>query len=756
MKTVNCPAPDLLADYAIGKVSEADLIGIASHVEICSTCQSRLETLDGLSDTIIACLRQSVDEVCEADESLLDKLLAKIKSPWSESEAGSSESISGDMFPQQVGQYRLLEKLGEGGMGAVYKARHDKLKRTVAIKLLPLRRQRSQQAVNRFHREMEAVGRLDHPNIVRATDAGESDGQFFLVMELVDGKNLSALVRSRGPLGIANACEIIRQAAIGLQHAHERDLVHRDVKPSNLMLARDEIVKVLDLGLVRSLLDEDCDGEATASGQIIGSLDYMAPEQVANSREADARADVFGLGGTLYFLLTGRPPFGDRRRNTLLEKVLARVSEEITPVQQLRSDVPDQLASILDRMLAKTPSGRYSSAAEVAALLKPFCRDSDLKGLLTSNESGQPVPQTCNTPDSVARKHLKWSYSRFIPTFSGHRKACLIGFVLLPIIVATCFGIGGILKQSDSGSRNHGMTQLAQLPPHAQAMPIGWDETAATHASQVASAYLSNAAISTPVRDAMLTVVRQHPNETRWAGRSGATLFGIATKRLPKEQMRQRATPAVLELTHTLAVHELLTAKSLLDRYSATGLTDATTLRQAVVEASGDLRLSGKAGKVVHQTTAKEDFAIAYAMADEAGLAAQLLQPQELETVRAAYRNVMHRQARELMRKSNWKDALLLWQHLHKRHLVSQQLYLDAAQCFKQLNQTQDMLHVLAEAVDAFGKNATPEFFEQAGDMALAVETDQGQSLAEKAYRMASDALKDTISPDYKRSMTQP
>ena len=200
---------------------------------------------------------------------------------------------------------------------------------------------------------------------------------------------------------------------------------------------------------------------------------------------------------------------------------------------------------------------------------------------------------------------------------------------------------------------------------------------------EMVSAYLRKATIPEPVRTAMLTVVRQHP--ARLAGPVGREQHCSESQRssLPKEQMRQRALPAMLELTQMLAVNELLTAKSLLDRYATTGLTDATTLHQAVVEASGDFQAAGKTGTVTHQATSDGNLAIGYAMADEGALTTQLLQPDELEKVRIAYRDVMHRQARELMQRSNWTDALLLWQHLHKRKLVSQQLYLDAAQCLR-------------------------------------------------------------------------
>ena len=170
------------------------------------------------------------------------------------------------------------------------------------------------------------------------------------------------------------------------------------------------------------------------------------------------------------------------------------------------------------------------------------------------------------------------------------------------------------------------------------------------------------------------------------------------------------------------------------------------------MEAAGELQVKGKASTVLQGGAVQGDYAVGYVMAEEQALLAQLLQETELEKVRSAYRDVMHRQARELMQRSNWTDALLLWQHLHKRKLVSQQLYLDAASCFQHLNQVPDMLRVLTEAIDTFGKNATPEFLEKAGDMALAVETEQAQTLAEKAYRMASEQLKETISSGHEHA----
>lgn len=305
-----------------------------------------------------------------------------------------------------------------------------------------------------------------------------------------------------------------------------------------------------------------------------------------------------------------------------------------------------------------------------------------------------------------------------------------------------------VLKQQSEPPKqppnDQGKSRPDEKPPDGEPAPRA--DANSDAGSKRAGAYLARADVPEPVRSAMLTVLRQHPTQTRWSGRSGAMLFAVAAKSLPGGQIRQRAVPALLELTHMLAVHEVLKAKSLLDRYAATGLTDATTLREAVDEAAGQLRVSGEVKGVIHQTAVEGDFAVGYVIAEESALTAYLLQPVELEKVQVAYRDVMHRQARELMERSNWEDALLLWQHLHERKLVSQKLYLDAAGCFRQLGQDEDAVRVLTEAIDAFGQEGSPEFFEQAGDMALAIETEPAEALAEKAYRIASERLFETIS----------
>lgn len=264
-------------------------------------------------------------------------------------------------------------------------------------------------------------------------------------------------------------------------------------------------------------------------------------------------------------------------------------------------------------------------------------------------------------------------------------------------------------------------------------------------AARAAEAFVRRAKVPQAARSAILTVLRQHPGESRWCGQSGVTLFALAAKRLPKGAVRQRVAPTLLNLCHSLAVHELLTAKSLLDRYRSAGLDDATTLRQAVTAAAGELEITGRTQGVEARASVDGDFAVAYVLAEGPKLTAHLLEETQLAKVRDAYRDVMHKQARGLMARKNWKDAVLLWRHLHARKLASQALYLDAAKCFKELHQTEDAIRILTEAVTAFEQTATAAFLEQAGDVALSLETPAAEKLAEQAYKAASARLKDSI-----------
>ncbi|MCY2990987.1 MAG: serine/threonine-protein kinase, partial [Planctomycetota bacterium] len=307
---------------------------------------------------------------------------------------------------EQFDEYRLLGKLGQGGMGAVYKALHTRLEKLVAIKVLPKERMQDRDAQSRFQREIKAVGRLNHPNLVQAYDAREIQGTTILVMEYVDGLDASALVRKLGPLPIADACELVRQAALGLQYAHQHDLVHRDVKPSNLMLNREGQVKVLDLGLARIRQDQANQQDLTSTGQMMGTADYIAPEQVRDSHSADIRADIYSLGCTLYHLLAGRTPFNGEKYGSAFDKMLAHVQESPPSVLEFRKDLPQPLVVLVERMLAKRPDERFAVPGEVAAALASFTSGCNLAALVSATESTPSTMIPVDTSMAATDAHL--------------------------------------------------------------------------------------------------------------------------------------------------------------------------------------------------------------------------------------------------------------------------------------------------------------------------------------------------------------
>ncbi len=286
-------------------------------------------------------------------------------------------------IPEEIGPYQIRELLGRGGMGAVYRATHKHLKKDVAIKLLPAEAIGNGIAITRFKREIESVGKLNHPNVVHAMDAGLTEGGRFLIMELVPGADLSRIVAGGKSLAIGDACEMVRQAALGLQHAHEQGLIHRDVKPSNLMLAEDAVgqpvVKVMDLGL--ALLAEGESTQLTDQGHLMGTLEFMAPEQATNRVPIDHRADIYSLGATLYRLLTGTIPFQGKQYDTTVKRLYGSTNHDAPPVIGRRSDLPDNLAELVDRMLCRDPTSRPQSMQEVADLLTPFTSTHDLSAI---------------------------------------------------------------------------------------------------------------------------------------------------------------------------------------------------------------------------------------------------------------------------------------------------------------------------------------------------------------------------------------
>jgi serine/threonine protein kinase len=284
--------------------------------------------------------------------------------------------LAGKNGPFFLKQYRLLKPLGQGGMGSVFKALQPGVNRIVAVKVLSGRALKDERANIRFRREIRAAAALDHPHIIQAFDADCVENRYFLVMEYVGGRDLKRWIDAVGRSPVGWSCECIRQAALGLQYAHERGIVHRDIKPSNLLLARRKAgepphVKITDFGLARAGLEIAETEGLTRVGQALGTSEYVAPEQALDSSTADIRADIFSLGCTLFELLTGELPFPGKNA---LERLTARLQKETPSIRRLRADVPAELDRIVSRMMARDPGERFQTPAEVAEALVPFCR----------------------------------------------------------------------------------------------------------------------------------------------------------------------------------------------------------------------------------------------------------------------------------------------------------------------------------------------------------------------------------------------
>ena len=409
------PTHDQLAAFDTGRLDDDDSAVVEQHLSECEDCCQWLKQ-SPRHDSYVELLRDAVSANAAAHQTAV---LVGGRGTDSKQD-GSLPVLSKDSGASIVGlpselanhsRYRVIRSLGSGGMGAVFEAEHRLMRRRVALKIIKPQWLSNPEAVMRFRREMQAAAKLVHPHVVTAFDAEQAGDVHFLAMEFVDGVNLADLVSQRGPLSVEKACECIRQAALGLQHAYEHGMVHRDIKPGNLMVSGTAlaaggvssfdtalpvasaiplkkstggltpparqlmVVKILDFGLAR-FASEGTEGSDTSAGTLLGTPDFMAPEQARNSREADVRSDLYSLGCTLYFLLTGEVPHPGRR--TALERVLAHSERAPQLLATFRGDVPQALQQVLDRLLAKRPEDRFQTPAELAIALEPFVSSSQL------------------------------------------------------------------------------------------------------------------------------------------------------------------------------------------------------------------------------------------------------------------------------------------------------------------------------------------------------------------------------------------
>jgi serine/threonine protein kinase len=416
------PTDQTLQSYGLGKLDDASAASVDKHLESCADCRSRVAEMT--SDSFLGRLRDVQAQPGLRDSGPVVSSLAGL----SMLDAGARVAVppTAETLPPGLADhpdYEVVRELGQGGMGTVYLALNRLMGRHEVLKVVSSHLMNRRGVHDRFLGEIRNAARLHHTNIVTAYSAMRIGESIVFAMEYVEGLDLSRLVKAKSPLPAANACNFVHEAALGLQHAHEQGMVHRDIKPSNLMLTRQgsrAAIKVLDFGLAKVKSEGAVDGGLTHEGQMLGTPEYVAPEQTIDARKADIRADIYSLGCTLYYLLTGGPPF---QATSLYELLQAHHSMDALPLNLARPEVPVELAAIVAKMMAKEPERRFQEPKEVAQALLPFFKKGAVGAGLSKAEmsqaggtverqamtearsvSTQPVASTTPAPPPPAKK----------------------------------------------------------------------------------------------------------------------------------------------------------------------------------------------------------------------------------------------------------------------------------------------------------------------------------------------------------------
>lgn len=361
-----------------------------------------------------------------------------------------------------LGKYKLVDLIGRGGMGSVFLARHTMMNRDAALKIIAKHLGSDPANLDRFFTEARAVAALNHPNIVHAYSIDNEGDRYYMVMEYVEGQDLQRMVEEKGPLDFESAADYIRQAADGLGHAHKKNIIHCDVKPANLLVSSQGVVKILDMGMAR-LISADGNRDR-ADEKVLGTIDYMSPELAVHSPDLDHRADIYSLGCTFYFLLTGRPPFPE---GTLAERIVKHQTEEPGDIASKRPDTPGELIEICTKMMAKKPEDRYQSAEEISRLLAAW-KPSETAAAKNGRVESVAVaakPGSAKSPASGRKPRKQWSF----PALDRRQKiiAAAAGGAVLLILI----GVVGAWALFSGGGESDADQQVAQAPVEEDSAP---------------------------------------------------------------------------------------------------------------------------------------------------------------------------------------------------------------------------------------------------------------------------------------------
>ncbi len=450
------PNADQLAAYAQGRLGD-DAALVARHLQGCADCRRTLASVPGRTVVGVVAPPRTPAPPLPRRDTVSGAAPSQTTAP----------AVPGALPPPPSGdvpaelanhpRYRIIRELGRGGMGVVYQAEQTMMERQVAIKVISKSLLEHPDALERFHREVKAAAKLSHPNIVIAFDAERAGDLHMLVMEYVEGRSLDRVLRDKGPLPILHACDYVRQAALGLQHACDKGMVHRDVKPQNLMLTPQGQVKVLDFGLARVAGEQSAGRQLTGMGAYMGTPEYSAPEQATDARTADIRADIYSLGCALYCLLAGRPPF---QEGTDVSTIVAHIRKEPTPLSELRPDVPAELGAVVARMIAKDPAQRFQKPNEVAQALAPFCKQAAKPRPKAAPETRSPrgaPPPALPRPERAAPAAVRTTRPRWLIPAA-------VAAVALPVLVVAAWLAVGALTTP-------GASESAAISPPARNTP---------------------------------------------------------------------------------------------------------------------------------------------------------------------------------------------------------------------------------------------------------------------------------------------